>query len=363
MIRDRRFQAGIVAAIFCAALLWWFWPASNTPTDRAAAPERDPLTMTEQQARRSGIQLEAAIAEVSMPVGSMPATVVLPPDARAAVAVPFSGVLQRVLVVPGQTVTRGQPVAIMVSPDAIRTGAELSRAQARANVASASAARQAQLAQEGIIAPARADEARAVAREAAVSASEQARLLAVGGAGANGSITLRSSISGRIASITAQPGMALDGMTAPMMVEATDRIQIELQVPERMASQVATGQSIILPGGQRGRIVGTGASIDPTTRSIAVRAVMIGANGLVPGQSLTAIIEGGASAGVSISAAALTRSGDRDAVFVFDGRRMVLRPVIVVALTAERAFIREGLRAGDRVATSGITELRAASGE
>lgn len=360
----RRTLAIILVSVAVFALLaWWLWPSNNAASEQVATVHHDPLAMTEQQMRRAGIMLVSARTEAAMPIGSVPATVVLPPDARAAVAVPYTGILQRVLVVPGQTVARGQAVAIMISPEAVRIGAERARAQARADVAGASAARNAQLAREGIIALARADEARAIAREAAVSANEQASLLAIGGATAGGSITLRAPIAGRVASITAQPGAALDGMVAPMLIEATDRMQLELQVPERLAGSVQVGQFVQLASGQRGRIIGTGVSLDPMSRSVAVRASLIGTAGLVVGQSVETIIEGTGASGVSIPVTALTRSGERDAVFVFDGRRMRLQPVTVIARSGQLAFVSDGLSVGDRVAASGVTELRAASGQ
>ncbi len=363
MPRPKLLIIAAIAVVAAVLLGWLALRGGSSGTDGQAAAPREPLTMTEEHARQSGIMLVAAEAEPSMPIASVPATIVLPPDARAAVAVPYPGVLQRVLVTPGQAVARGQAVAVMVSPDVVRIGAELARSRARAAVTSASAARQAQLADEGIIAPARADEARAMAREANVSAGEQARLLSIGGANAGGTIILRAPIGGRVASIAVQPGAALDGMTAPMLIEATDRMQIELQVPERLAGAIRVGQGVVLPGGARGRITGIGASLDPQSRSIPVRATLVGGAGLVPGQSVMAMVDGGAEAGVSVPVAALTRAGEGDALFVYDGRRLRLRPVTVVARTATLAYVREGLRPGERVAASGVTELRAASGE
>jgi cobalt-zinc-cadmium efflux system membrane fusion protein len=283
----------------------------------------------------------------------------------------MAGVVQQILVSPGQSVARGQPVAILVSPDAVRISAETARTAARAGVASASAHRDAVLAAEGIIAPARAEEAQAMAREARVSASEQARLMVIGSASANGSVILRAPIGGRVAAINVQPGASLDGMTAPMLIEDSSSMQLDLQLPERLVGQVQIGQRVTLPsagtGSSRisGRVVGVGATLDPMTRSVSVRVALSDAQTLVPGQSVQAIIEGGAapSPGVSVPTGALTSAGNQDAVFMFDGRRMVLRPVHVVARTADRTFISAGLRPGTQVATSGITELRAASGE
>src|SRR3546814_7456279 len=81
----------------------------------------------------------------------------------------------RTLVVEGDTVRQGQPLAIISSRDVLTMGADLTRANARAGVARSNAARLSQLAREGIIAGARADEANALAAEAGADVAEKAR--------------------------------------------------------------------------------------------------------------------------------------------------------------------------------------------
>src|SRR3546814_11328072 len=78
----------------------------------------------------------------------------------------FRSVVMRTRVVEGDTVRQGQPLAIISSRDVLTMGADLTRANARAGVARSNAARLSQLAREGIIAGARADEANALAAEA-----------------------------------------------------------------------------------------------------------------------------------------------------------------------------------------------------
>ncbi|RIV89549.1 efflux RND transporter periplasmic adaptor subunit, partial [Aurantiacibacter xanthus] len=59
--------------------------------------------------------IETATAEAtsSQPLGTVPGTVTLPPEARVAVTAPFPGAAVRVLVIEGQGVSRGQPLAIV----------------------------------------------------------------------------------------------------------------------------------------------------------------------------------------------------------------------------------------------------------
>src|SRR3546814_16771828 len=85
-------------------------------------------------------------------MAGMPAGIPPPANARVAGAATFPGVVMRTLVVEGDTVRQGQPLAIISSRDVLTMGADLTRANERAGVARANPARLSTLAREGIIA-------------------------------------------------------------------------------------------------------------------------------------------------------------------------------------------------------------------
>ena len=76
----------------------------------------------------------------------------------------------RTMVVEGDSVRRGQALAVISSRDVLSLSGDLTRAGARLGVAQSNAGRLSQLDREGIIAGARADEARALAMEARAAA-------------------------------------------------------------------------------------------------------------------------------------------------------------------------------------------------
>ena len=118
-----------------------------------------------------GLAIETALArEVdNVPLGSVPGTITLPPDARVAVTAPFPGAAVRVYVIEGQAVRRGEALALMRASEPVQIRGDLARARSVTTLAEARAKRLTQLAQEGIIAEARADEARAEFDQARVS--------------------------------------------------------------------------------------------------------------------------------------------------------------------------------------------------
>jgi cobalt-zinc-cadmium efflux system membrane fusion protein len=193
------------------------------------------------------------------------------------------------------------------------------------------------------------------------------------GTGPDGTMTLRSPIAGRVAHVGVETGGPVDGMEAPFVIEAASAFRIEMQLPERLAHQVRPGMAveIQLPAARigdaipiGGEILSVAPSIDPVTRSVMATASIGAAPGLVAGQNVMVVISGSSvGSGVSVPANAVTRIGGEEHVFVRGDGRFTPRPVTVVANAGGLAVISSGLSAGETVATSGITELKAASAE
>ncbi|MFN4020899.1 MAG: efflux RND transporter periplasmic adaptor subunit [Erythrobacter sp.] len=318
------------------------------------------------------IESVAAKAVENVPLGSVPGTVSLPPEARVAVTAPFAGAVVRVFVIEGQEVKRGAPLGLVRAAEPVAIGGDLARARSAAALAEARAKRLAQLADEGIIAEARADEARAELEQARASVAQFARMAALGGIGADGTMTLRAPIAGRVAHVGVETGGGVDTLTAPFVIEAAGAYQIELQLPERLAQAVRPGLAVeITPGGEGakpvgGQIVAVAPSLDPATRSVMARASIGGAPGVIAGRNVTVTILG-RGRGIAVPDRAVTRIGDKDHVFVraatSGGKAWQPRAVTVAARAGGLAVISAGLAAGEVVAGSSVAELKAMNAE
>ena len=356
-----------VAAI--GLVTYIFWPAS-APTEAVAEAEpADPGALSAEQIKRLGIETAAAEAVDSIPLGSVAGTIALPPDARVAVAAPFDGIVTQMLVMEGQAVSRGQALAIIRAPQPVQIGADLARAEADLGYARANAGRLNTLAREGIIAGSRADEANAAVRQAEVNVSENRRLLGQSGASGNGTITLRAPIAGRVAAIAIAPGGPVSGMAAPFIIEATDRLIVDVQLLERMAKAVQPGMAveIVLASAMSGepaktvggQILSIAPSMDPMTRSVMAKASIGNAPGLVPGTGVMVTIMGGAQeGGVSIPSAAVTRIDGKDYVYIRTATGFARREVMLVTHSNGRAILSSGLATGEQVAVKGVAELK-----
>ncbi len=173
--------ARLVPLAVFAALPACSSPPSEQTGDKAATADK-----------AAGLAIESVAArEVdNVPLGSVPGTISLPPEARVAVTAPFAGAVVRVYVIEGQQVARGEALGLVRATEPVAIGGDLARARSAAALAEARAKRLSQLADEGVIARARADEARAELEQARASVAQFARMAALGGVGPDGTMTL-----------------------------------------------------------------------------------------------------------------------------------------------------------------------------
>ncbi|RVU07549.1 efflux RND transporter periplasmic adaptor subunit [Novosphingobium umbonatum] len=337
--------------------------AAETP---AATAKDGAITLPPAQIAALGITLAQAQAADNLPIGSVPAVVSLPPEARVAVASPYAGTVLRLMVIAGQEVKQGDPLAVVRAAEAVQYSAALARTQAELPVAAAQASRLAQLAREGIIAPARADEARAALQALQATQAENRRLMNLAGPGSgvakNGTITLRAPITGRVSSVSVETGGAVVEGTAPFIVENTAQLRLDLQIPERLAGQVRKGMVVhVVQNGRsiEGKLLSVSETLDPTTRALIAKASLPAGAGLIPGKSVMAAIAGQSQTkGVSIPALAVTHADGADMVFVQTPKGFRAAKVTVAGQIGDRAYLSSGLEAGAQVATSGVAELK-----
>lgn len=359
---------GGAAAVLLAGGGWWMTTApapapANAEKPASSGAETGTIPLSAEQMHALGIALATAAPAPSVPVADLPAQIMPQPNARVAVAAQFPGVITRIFVVDGQDVTAGQPLAAVASRDMVSLTADLARARARQSVARAQASRLGQLAREGIIAPARADEAASLARQSDIDVGEQARLIALvpGGRAGGAGYTLSAPISGRISAMTAETGKAVDPAMAPFVIDGGGPLQVTAQLPERLIDTVKPGMAVRI-GTATGTVTAVGRSLDPATRSATVTAT-IPAGSALAGSATTIAIEGPAPAGaMRIPAAALADVNGGKVVFVAVRGGVRMQAVTVAGQSGDSAVVTSALTAGTRVVAGGVSELATLAG-
>ncbi|MFT3976830.1 MAG: efflux RND transporter periplasmic adaptor subunit [Sphingomonas bacterium] len=342
----------------------------NAAADDKAAREaatsvpKGVLALSAAELGRIGVRFARVENAADMPIATVPATLAPPPNARVAVAAVIPGVVTRTLVVEGDRVRQGQPLAVIAARELFTLGAGIERASARVEVARANDLRLGQLAREGVIAAARADEARAALREALAELNEQRRIVRlVNGAPGSGSYTLVAPIAGKITTASIQTGSPVSEATAAYVIDAFSRYELTAQLPERLLGRVRSGMAVRLPGDVRGEITSVGSVLDPQTRSATLRARIPAGPGVVSGRAVPATILAPAPEGtVVVAAGAVVEVDGKPSLFVRVPQGVAVRAVSIGDQADGRVLVRSGLRAGEQIAVGGMSELKAIAG-
>lgn len=343
------------AYVISSAILVALWSATAHAADSAQL-----LELTPAQIQGLSLKFAKAAAAQEYLIATLPAVIAPPPGARVAVAATFPGTVLQTLAVEGDTVRRGQPLAIIASREILTIAADLTTARAQLAAAGANAKRQATLSEEGIVAAARAEEAEALHQQARAEVDEKSRMLAaVNADGAKGTYTLAAPIDGTIASARLETGAPVDGMAAAFVVDAADRYEVQAQVPERFIGKIAPGMRVVVDGKIEAKVTSVGKAVQPDTRSAALKAAIAPGAALVAGRTTTAAVYANAAAGaVKVPRAALAELNGETVVFVRAEGGVLARKVGAAPMSGNEAVILSGLRAGEEVAVSNLSELK-----
>jgi RND family efflux transporter MFP subunit len=299
-------------------------------------------------------------------------------DARrvAIISPRVGGRIERLLVVSGDRVRAGQPVAMLYTPAYISAQTEYLQARRRAellaNTTDAQGAR------------ALADAAAARLRQIGVSAAEIERLSTAGDIRDN--LTLTAPFSGSIVESPALAGSAVEAGAPLFKLADLSIVDVIAAVPERSIPFVRVGGKAAVHIAAYPQIVFSGEvervqqQLDESTRTIgAVIHVRNVNETLKPGMFATVRLElptataaSGMTTVVTIPESAVLSEGDQRFVFVeVAPRTFEKREVEVASLEApgasqaltNRVIARSGLRPGERVAVRGAFTLKSELGK
>lgn len=360
--------------------------------DRAAAlaapPLEQPAVETISFLKEQQWALEFGTAVVmSAPVREsirLPAVIVPRPGGAADVVAPIDGRLVRVAELqPGTAVTGGQELArVQPPPSAPAELPQIRQAQAEAATALQFATQDRERAERLVSAGAapqkRLDEARAAVEQAqarvtgaeARLAQYQSARTAGAGTAEDGLFVLRSPVSGVVAERRATNGANVSAGTVLFRVVDARQVQVAGQVREadlarareaKTAELEVPGHDVRVPVG---RLTSVGRVLDPATRTVPMTfALDNGTLGLAVGQAvfLHLLLDEAASQPV-VPASALVDDAGRPVVFVQrEGEAFERRPVTLGARSGSVVQVTSGVKAGERVVTTGAYLVRLAS--
>ena len=357
--------------------------AEQTATPNASEPT---LTVAPEVMQRAGIKIEAVGEQVlTDTAGSAVTTGIVQPNAYRATPVVslVGGIVRRVTAELGQSVARGQTMAVVFSDELAQAQSRYLAAQAELEEHHKHHARTMKLVEIGAASKEEFEQAtsKLKAAESEVSSLRQ-RLLLLGlssqrinslrSAGQiNSEVTLPSPVSGTVIARSANPGEVIQADKEILRVADLSSVWVIGQVYEKDLGRIKVGSGATItteayPGRVfRGQVSYVDPTLDPATRTAQIRIEL--AN---PGQALKigmyvnvafAVLGGSESTVPVVPASAVQNINNQQVVFVAlsEPNAFAMRPVRLGPEANGRYPLLEGVSVGDRIVTEGSFLLRA----
>lgn len=371
--------------------------SGTKPTDQAGADEKSStpgplaktLTFTPAQVQHGGVRWGPVTMGTTAARATIPGEVIPNEDRTVRLGAPGGGRIVFVKVQPGQSVSRGQVLVVLQSPEAgvaqadvKKAAAELTSWEAKAKYADAARARASRLLalkaipqqdyERSIVDDEEAHASLAQARSELTRARTTANQLGAGSASASGEFVIRSPMSGVVLARTAAPGAVVEAGAPLVVITDPTSLWISMNPPEQFALLFRRGGTVqfTVPAyptySFSARIDAVGAGLDPETRTLAVRGVVNNARSqLKPEMLASVVVEGGTSVpAVLVPEDAVQLLDGKPNVFLAksDGKGGVLierREVEVGSRSGGRIAVTKGLAAGEVIVLAGAFAVKA----
>ena len=304
---------------------------------------------------------------------SYPAQVLVPPQQELVLTSPVTGLVTQVLVQSGQQVQAGAPLLRLQSPDLGQMQMQYLQAASRARLAGETARREGALFGEGIIPARRVAEARAAREEADAALAQAASALRLAGIGSGelrdlartgrlqDGITLRATRAGAVLALEARIGQRVAPADPLLRLADLRRLWLGIEVPLEVSARWQPGTEVTVQGqALKARILRVAPQGNMASQSLLVTAALPADAPLRPGTFVMVAMPGAEQSGWSLHLAAMIREGSAAYVFVRNAQGFAVRPVHIVAASAQEVRVQGDLRAGDQVAVAGVVALKGA---
>lgn len=335
---------------------------------------KDMLPVSGTQAAVLGI--ETALLERQPATGQLfPARVVIPARQIRLVTAQLAGRIESIAVRPDDAVRAGQVVAELQSPALARAQAEFLQAWNQERLLRKTLEREQSLSPSFVPQKQLLATTNEHAQALAIVAERRHGLLHFGMSdraiealcatqSVDSKLTITAPMDGVALEVSAVPGQTVEAMAPLVKLAQLSPLWIEIQVPAAQASKFAVGDQVeVADHAAAGQVLSIGATVDPMTQSLTVRAGIAGpGRALRPGQAVEAQIRSGpvADGEWRVRTSAVVRRGKDAVVFVETQEGYRPTPVVTHDEFPEFITVTGPFRGDERVVVRGLAALKGA---
>ena len=217
---------------------------SDEDSSEEGHAEEGEIQLTSQQMVEQGLKVAVASTGLVEKLTTLPGKLVVNTDQQAHISPIFSGYVEQINVALGQSVQKGQTLAVLIVPELIDQQANLRMAQANLDLARKDYQREQQLWSQGVSAKQDYQRAENAYRQAQITVqSSQARLNALGASGNNnGRFLIKAPISGVISKKDIVVGENVQLADQLFVIENLKDLWLEFNLPNTSNIQLQVGQ-------------------------------------------------------------------------------------------------------------------------
>jgi cobalt-zinc-cadmium efflux system membrane fusion protein len=351
-------------------------PSAGT-AGRVVRPDAGPETiaLSEAQVKAAGVVLATAVPAQISTILTLPGEIRFNEDRTAHVVPKLAGVVVAVHAELGQTVKRGQLLAVVASSALSEQRSELLSAQRRLALASTTLERERKLWQDKISAEQDYLQARQAMNEADIAVQNAKQKLSVLGAGAAAGaqlnqLQLRAPFDGVVMEKHLALGEAIKEDANVFTISDLSTVWADFAVPPQDLNRVRVGESVIVRASAfdaqaSGKISYVGSLLGEQTRTANARVALANPQrAWRPGLFVNVDVQSGLSeAAVTVTVGALQTVDGQPAVFVRTAQGFVVQPVKPGRSDGKLTEILQGLSPGAVYAAANSYVLKAELGK
>lgn len=345
--------------------------SSETTESGEKAGDPDAATLTQQQIADAGIEVTRPTVGGVAGAIELPATIEGDPQGVEVVSAAIGGRIVSLTRNLGESVRRGDPLAVIESREAASLKAEVEAAQARAGLARSNLAREQRLFAERVSPEQDLVSAKTTATEADIAlrlARQQLSATGTGG-GALNRIAVRAPIAGQIIARSATLGQQVAADAELFRVANLGKVTVTMSLVPADAGRVKPGAQVEVTAPGRhanGRVTFVSPVLDETTRLVPVIATIDnGAGAWRVGENVgvSILLPATGDRSVAVPSAAVQMIGDRPHVFVRTATGFRAVPVTLGRTNGGSVTVISGLTGDERIASTNSFTLKAELGK
>ncbi len=332
---------------------------------------KDIVTLSAQQIADAGIEVTRPTVGGVAGAIELSATIEGDPQGMQVVSTSVGGRLVSLTRNLGQSVSRGDPLAIIESREAASLKAEVEAARARSALAQSNLRREQRLFAERVSPEQDLVAARTAATEASIALRlAQQQLSATGsGGGALNRIAVRSPIAGQVIARSATLGQAVAADAELFRVANLSKVTVTTSLVPSDAGRVKPGVrvEVTAPGRrQEGRVTFVSPILDETTRLVPVIATLDNAGStwrVGETVNVSILVPATGDRTVAVPSAAVQMIEDKSFVFVRTATGFRAIPVTLGRTNGGQVTVTAGLTGSERIASTNSFTLKAELGK